>query len=43
MNRYIRSGYLAEDENKHLYLAWRTRAEIDQKELVNLLLSTEES
>ena len=31
MNRYIRSGYLAEDENKQLYLDWRTRAEVDQK------------
>ena len=41
MNRYIRSGYLAEDENRHLYLDWRTRAEIDQKTLVELLLSTD--
>lgn len=41
MNRYVRSGYLAEDENKQLYLDWRTRAEIDQKSLVNLLLGTE--
>ena len=41
MNRYIRSGYLAEDENKQLYLDWRTRAEIDQKTLVDLLLGTE--
>lgn len=42
MNRYIRSGYLAEDENKQLYLDWRTRAEIDQKTLIDLLLGTEE-
>jgi len=41
MNRYIRSGYLAEDENRQLYLDWRTRAEIDQKTLVDLLLGTE--
>jgi len=41
MNRYIRSGYLAEDENKQLYLDWRTRAEIDQKTLMDLLLSTD--
>lgn len=41
MNRYIRSGYLAEDENRQLYLDWRTRAEIDQKTLVELLLSTD--
>jgi hypothetical protein len=38
MNRYIRSGYLAEDENNMLYLDWRTRAEVDQKALVELLL-----
>ncbi len=42
MNRYIWSGYLAEDENKQLYLDWRTRAEIDQKTLIDLLLGTEE-
>jgi hypothetical protein len=41
MNRYIRSGYLAEDENKQLYLDWRTRAEVDQNALVDLLLETE--
>lgn len=42
MNRYIRSGYLAEDESKQLYLDWRTRAEVDQKTLVDLLLGAEE-
>jgi hypothetical protein len=41
IDRYIRSGYLAQDENKQLYLDWRTRAEIDQKYLVDLFLSTE--
>ena len=41
LNRYIRYGYLAEDENNMLYLDWRTRAEVDQKELVDLLLGTE--
>jgi hypothetical protein len=41
MNRYIRSGYLAEDENKQLYLDWRTRAEVDQNVLVDLLLEAE--
>jgi len=41
MNRYIKSGYLAEDENKQLFLDWRTRAEIDQKLLVDLLLGIE--
>ena len=41
MNRYIRSGYLAEDENKQLYLDWRTRAEVDQNALVDFLLGAE--
>jgi len=43
MDRYIRAGYLAQDENKQLYLDWRTRAEVDEKALVDLLLSTETS
>ncbi|NIU80984.1 hypothetical protein GWN63_01880 [Candidatus Bathyarchaeota archaeon] len=41
IERYIRYGYLDEDENKQLYLDWRTRAEIDRKALVNLLLGSE--
>lgn len=41
LNRYIRSGYLSEDENSQLYLDWRTRTEVDQKALVDLLLSAE--
>ncbi len=41
ITRYIRSGYLAEDENRQLYLDWRTRAEIDQKAFIDLLLSRE--
>jgi len=43
MNRYIRAGYLAEDENKQLYLDWRTRAEVDEKALVDLLLTAEKT
>ena len=41
LRRYIQSGYLGEDENEQLYLDWRTRAEIDQKELVELLLTAD--
>jgi len=41
LNRYIRVGYLTEDENNMLYLDWRTRAEVDEKALVDLLLGTE--
>ena len=38
ITRYIRNGYLGEDEHNQLYLDWRTRAEVDQKALVELLL-----
>jgi hypothetical protein len=41
LNRFVRSGYLIEDENGQIYLGWRTRAEVDQKKLVDLLLKTE--
>jgi hypothetical protein len=41
VDRYIRYGYVTEDENEHLYLDWRTRAEVDQKALVDLLLRNE--
>ena len=38
LNRYLRLGYLIEDENEQLYLGWRARAEVDQKKLIELLL-----
>jgi hypothetical protein len=41
IDRYIRAGYLAEDENKQLYLDWRTRAEVDERALLDLLLVIE--
>ncbi len=41
LGRYIRAGYLAEDESGRLYLDWRTRAEVDEEALVDLLLGTE--
>lgn len=41
IDRYVRAGYLAEDENKQLFLDWRTRAEVDEKTLIDLLLSVE--
>jgi len=43
MDRYIRAGYLAQDENRQLYLDWRTRAEVDEKALVDLLLKVEKT
>ncbi len=39
INRYINLGYISEDEHGNLYLDWRAKVEIDQKSLVNLLLS----
>ncbi len=41
IDRYIRAGYLDQDENKQLFLDWRTRAEIDEKTLIDLLLNVE--
>jgi hypothetical protein len=41
VDRYIRYGYLTQDESEQLYLDWRTRAEVDQNALVDLLLRTE--
>jgi hypothetical protein len=43
IDRYIRAGYLAQDENRQLYLDWRTRAEVDEKALVDLLLASEKT
>jgi len=41
VDRYIRYGYLTQDENEQLYLDWRTRAEVDQRALIDLLMKTE--
>jgi len=41
LDRYIRYGYLGQDDNGQLYLDWRTRAEVDQKALISMLLSSE--
>jgi hypothetical protein len=41
LDRYIRYGYLMEDEKGQLFLGWRTRAEVDQKRLIEMLLSAE--
>lgn len=41
LNKFIRLGYLVEDENGQIYLGWRTRAEVDQKKLIDLLLKAE--
>ena len=41
VDRYIRYGYLMADDKGQLYLDWRTRAEVDQKKLIDMLLSAE--
>jgi len=41
IDRYIRYGYLSQDENQQLYLDWRTRAEVDQRALIGMLLNAE--
>lgn len=41
IDRFIRMGYLQEDEKGVLYLGWRTRAEVDEKTLLSLLLGKE--
>jgi hypothetical protein len=43
VDRYIKAGYIAEDKNGQLYLDWRTRAEIDERTLIQLILSTTET
>jgi hypothetical protein len=39
IERFIREGYLSTD-GKLLFLGWRTQAEIDPKDLLNLVLSS---
>ena len=39
LDRYIQQGYLGEDERGTLYMDWRSRAEVDQKQLVDLIMS----
>ncbi len=42
IDRFIRRGYLSEDDEGLLYVGWRARAEIDQRALLGLLLGKEE-
>jgi hypothetical protein len=41
LERYIRYGYLGQDDNGLLFLDWRTRAEVDQKALITMILSSD--
>ncbi|MHC1611475.1 MAG: hypothetical protein ACXQTW_07795 [Candidatus Methanospirareceae archaeon] len=38
LDRFIKQGYLGEDDNG-LYIGWRTRAEVDRKTLLDLILT----
>jgi hypothetical protein len=38
LERYIDEGYLGQDDRGTLFMNWRSRAEIDQKQLVDLVL-----
>ncbi|MEM2429654.1 MAG: hypothetical protein QW372_00835 [Nitrososphaerales archaeon] len=40
LDRFIQKGYLLQDKDDILYIGWRTRAEIDQKTLLSLLLAS---
>ncbi len=39
IERYVKRGYLDQDEQNLLRIGWRTRAEIDERTLMTLLLS----
>jgi hypothetical protein len=39
LDKYIKSGYLALDDKSLLRIGWRTRAEIDEKTLMTLILA----
>jgi len=41
IDRYIRHGYLTQNETGQLFLDWRTNAEVDPKKLIDLMLSAE--
>jgi len=38
IDRYIQQGYLGEDDKGVLFLDWRSRAEVDQKQLIDLIV-----
>ncbi|MEM2875512.1 MAG: hypothetical protein QXL67_00960 [Candidatus Bathyarchaeia archaeon] len=38
IRRFIRLGYISEDDAGNLYLDWRTNVEVDKKSLIDLLL-----
>ena len=39
LDRYVKRGYLEQDERSMLHTGWRTRAEVDEKTLMTLILA----
>ena len=39
LDRYVKRGYLEQDDKSLLHIGWRTRAEIDEKTLMTMILS----
>jgi hypothetical protein len=39
LDRYVKRGYLEQDDRSLLHIGWRTRAEVDEKTLMTLILS----
>jgi hypothetical protein len=39
LDRYVKRGYLEQDDKTLLHVGWRTRAEIDEKTLMTIMLS----
>ena len=39
VDKYIEQGYLGQDDNGNLYIDWRSRAEVDQKQLIDMVLN----
>lgn len=41
LDRYIKRGYIDQDDKSLLRIGWRTRAEVDEKSLMTLILARE--
>jgi hypothetical protein len=39
LDRYVKRGYLEQDDKALLHIGWRTRAEVDEKTLMTMILS----
>lgn len=39
LDRYVKRGYLEQDDRSLLHIGWRTHAEVDEKTLMTMILS----